>query len=508
MTQGDASNSFAHGAQFAEVAASGNLRVGKLEAMYEELFAEVLEDGVITADERRQLDKMADNLGLDRERLRKLEAAFQAAYEARHRIRVRVLDADGDMSEPMSTASPRESIAPFMAGDSIRTQSLEKRIDYLEARVRELEAELADARAHVNVEVDLSDFGTDSTSTLGPEEDPNELSRRVRHDPRDVDSLRSLFRHYGRVQDNERRFHCANVLEYLKAATVEEQDFQRSHRIDGLMKPTQALSPEAWRKLLFHPEEETVVGDVFSVVASAVLMGRLAAMRRDKVAQKLDESKKQDPKVSTLQAVRCFSWAASILGMHAPSLYADGNSDVVVDVVLVLPPMSLLGKGALSGRSAPELAFLAGRHLGQLREEHFVKTVFQDVKGLEDVFLASLVVGNPGLPLSQNVKQLVVPIAKAIEPLLEPSQIDRLRGHFLRFVEEGGRTNLQRWSQSVDFTCNRTGLLLSGDLGAAERMLKLVDPRHADVAMDDLLVFAMSDRYVKLRKQLGVALKD
>ena len=64
---------FQHQASFEAGEIAGNMRLGKLEAMYEELFAEVIEDGVITQDERSRLDKMADNLGLDRNRLRKLE---------------------------------------------------------------------------------------------------------------------------------------------------------------------------------------------------------------------------------------------------------------------------------------------------------------------------------------------------------------------------------------------------------------------------------------------------
>ena len=98
-----------------------------------------------------------------------------------------------------------------------------------------------------------------------------------------------------------------------------------------------------------------------------------------------------------------------------------------------------------------------------------------------------------------------MPIAKAIEPILEPSHVDRLRGHFLRFVEEGGRTNLQRWSTAVEKTCARAGLLLSGDLKAAHTILSLTDETHAAERMDDLLSFVVSERYSKLRKQLGVA---
>jgi hypothetical protein len=40
---------FEYGAGFEPGEASGNLQVGKFEAYYEELFAEVIEDGIITA---------------------------------------------------------------------------------------------------------------------------------------------------------------------------------------------------------------------------------------------------------------------------------------------------------------------------------------------------------------------------------------------------------------------------------------------------------------------------
>ena len=99
-------------------------------------------------------------------------------------------------------------------------------------------------------------------------------------------------------------------------------------------------------------------------------------------------------------------------------------------------------------------------------------------------------------------RDLVTP---AIEPVLEASSIDRLRGHFMRFIEEGGRTNLQRWAAAAERTGARAGLLLANDLGAAHAVLKLEDPATADSRMDDLLAFVTSDRYAKVRKQIGLA---
>jgi hypothetical protein len=135
-----------------------------------------------------------------------------------------------------------------------------------------------------------------------------------------------------------------------------------------------------------------------------------------------------------------------------------------------------------------------------------MRVLVPQIRDLEDIFLAALSIGNPGLPLSAQVKELVVPLAKAIEPILEPVAIDHLRGHFLRFIEDGGRTNLQRWATAVDRTAARAGLLLANDLGAARSVFALEDAAGAEQKMDDLLVFALSDRFSMLRRQIGTAI--
>ncbi|MBX3260288.1 MAG: hypothetical protein KIS78_31235 [Labilithrix sp.] len=491
---------FTHQASFEVGEIGGNMRHGKLEAMYEELFAEVIEDGVITQEERSRLDKMADSLGLDRARLRKLEQALQAAYEARHRIVIKDLSF---VDEP-----PPATIAPLEVATDQRTLALERRIRFLEDRIATLERELEDARAHVSVEVDLSDVAAPRAAL--PDDDPADLARRVRHDPRDVDSLHALFRLYKKAGEADRQWCVAHVLAYLGGADAEEQECWNARREAALIRPTASITQEAWKRLLFHPEEELLVGEIFAVVVSAVLIGRLSAMRRDKQLVKLDPARKQDPATTTVQAVRCFHWASAILGMHSPALFADPDYPGFVEMVPGVPPASRIGAQALSGRSAAELAFIAGRHLANYREEHFVKMLVPSARGLEDIFLAALSIGNPGLPLSAQVKQLVVPIAKAIEPILEPAAVDRLRGHFLRFVEEGGRTNLQRWAVATDRTLARAGLLLANDLRAAHNVLAVEaggdHPAQLDEKMDDLMSFVVSDRYSKLRKQLGIAI--
>jgi hypothetical protein len=488
---------FEHATTFEQGEVSGNVRLGKFEAQYEELFAGIIEDGVITAEERVQLDQAADALGLDRRRLRQLEVALQHAFEARHRVSVREVAEDG------ADDGPRGSLVPIEPATDPRTLALQRRVAHLEGRVAELERELEDARAHVAVEVDFSDV--EAGAPARAEDDPVELYRKVRHDPRDVESLHGLFRAHTRDGDVDRAFCTAHALTYLGAATAEETATFQAHRSDGLIRPTGSITGDAWKRLLFHPDEEVLIGEILGVVVSAVLLGRVAALRHAKALPALDPARRQDPSTSTVQAVRCFSWAASILGMSSPPIYADPSFPGLVEMVPGVPPSSRLGKAALSGRSPQELAFVAAQHLAWYREERFVKLLLPSITDLEDIFLAALTIGNPGLPLHAEVKRRVAPIARAIEPILEPVQVDRLRGHFLRFIEEGGRTNLQRWSTAAERTATRAGLLLSNDLGAAQRMLEIDRPAEVRERMDDLIVFVTGDRCASLRKQIGIA---
>ncbi len=493
-TAQDAEN-FGYSAGFQPTQDSGSVRLGRLEAIYEELFAEVIEDGVITPEERRQLEKLADNLGLDRGRLRRLEGALQSAWELR--TRVTILEVD---------EGPVPSVSPLAPANDLRTVTLERRIRELEVRVAELETELEEARSMASIDVDLSDLkGVDAAT----EADVPTLQKRLRHDPRDTETLRALYaaaEQRGASEDTDRRYVTAQILSFLGAGTSATDAFFASHRPEGLVRPARALASEAWKKLLFHPDEEPVVGDIFAVIASAVLVGRVAALRREKQLEKPAAESLHDPATSTVQAVRAFAWAAASLGLTVPPLFVDPEWIGTAKLLPGVPPATKIGRLALSGTTAKELAFTAGRYLAHFREEHFLKLLLPSVKTLEDVFLASLSIGNPGLPLAAPVKALVQPIASAIEPLLEPAQIDRLRGHFLRFVEDGGRANLQRWSQAVDFTAARSRLLLADDFSAAAKILRRDDPAHAEEKLDDLLAFATSDRYGRLRTQLGIAI--
>ena len=107
---------------------------------------------------------------------------------------------------------------------------------------------------------------------------------------------------------------------------------------------------------------------------------------------------------------------------------------------------------------------------------------------------AALSLGNPGLPLNANVKQLV-PIAKAIEPIRAPG--DRSPPRSVPPLRRGGgRTNsIAGRARSTRPPRARSSCRMTS---APPRRLRQEDKEHLQARMDDLLVFVTSDRYTRL----------
>lgn len=506
--------SFSLGDDFQAAAPTGGLSLGPMEMQYQELFAEALEDGVITLDERTRLEKVARNLGLDLSRLESLEEAMTTAYETHHRVRVvdqtlapheslaPFVDARGSTSEG-PVASPPSPFSAQSARESAEIAQLLAENAALKAQIAVLQEEVVRAQAAVNVEVDLSSLDLEAATA----EDPEEVWRRLRHDPSDPNGYRALQAAYDGRRNLDGKYLAAAALVALGAANDEERSLADKYRPSGLIAPRASVNETTWRTALFHPEQESITGAIFSIVAPAILVGRVTTLRRDGRLHQPQAENKQNPLTSTVMAVRAVGWAGSLLGLPVPTVYAEPRTEVGFAHAAGMPPYTVVGKHALSGRTVPELAFLVGHHMSGYRGEHFVRTLFSGTEDLEDLFLAALLIANPRLPIKGAKRARIDPLARAIEPLLDPTQADALRAYYLRFVEEGGRTNLQRWGAAVEKTGSRVGLALCQDLPTALKLLEAEEGKLGPRSLD-LLTYSTSSRFLALRQTLGISVTE
>jgi hypothetical protein len=445
---------------------TGSLRLGPFERLYESLFADALEGGEISAEERERLNLAADALGLDASRVARLEAALLDAWESQiaetlvdPRSQVHA-DPDGPAERAAAGASSAAPSIPY--DDDAPTLARASQSGPPGQRRRRATAEVSFRELHARFEVAARDGALDDQCRI------------------------------------------AEVLVVRGAATAEQHAVWEEHRRPGPIQPVRPLTADSWTALLTHPDQDRTTSEVFGVIASAALVGRVSAMRRDGTLPKVDPEAYQNPLTSSISAVRAIAWAAATLGVRTPPTYVSPELDAGFEILTVVPPSTRVGARALTGLPPAQLAFACGRHLTWYREEQFICTLVPSVAYLETIFYAALLLGAPSLALPEDVRERARVFAQAIVPCLEPAQMEKLRRLVARFLARGGRTNLKRWARAAEWTACRTGLLLCGELQTAADAL--ANEPGGEARITQLETFWASKEAGALRQQLGVAL--
>jgi hypothetical protein len=424
---------------------TGTIRLGYVEAHYERLVAEALEQGSISPEERQRLNAAAEALGLDPERAEGLETALRAAHA--NVVRDTMVDEEERVSTSVLEA-PRASL------------------------------------------LSLADSGGISVHDAAPPgvaipEEELHATYAIREDDRDLDG----------------QWCAAAVLVHRGQATPDQESFFTAHRTGTPPRPKRALTPEAWR-LVFDSQQDTLTNDIFALIARPALIARVAAMRADHTLRNPPASQLQDAKTSTISAVRAIGWASATLGMTAPPLYVDAELEMALEFVAAVPPATRIGAHFLKGQNTLTLAFQAARHMSWYREEHYVCTLVPSIDHLSDLFVAAVLLGAPEIDLRPEVRQRVSFISEALRPMLDFPQLTALRTLARKFLDGGGRTSLSDWAKAAASTASRAGLLLCGDLETACTLV--ASEVHGPERARDLEVFWASPQASAARRALGI----
>jgi hypothetical protein len=444
---------------------SGSLRVGSFERLYETLFAEALEAGEISTGERQRLDLAASALGFDASRVANLEAALVAAWKAETAL------SQAGSAMPVDPATLADRAPP--------TSSPRPR-----GRISEDEPPT------------LARRGAKRRSPLPRTKASSALTAR---------ELEARFDAAVRARAIDDQWRIADVLVSRGIAAPKHLEVWESRRQPGPVRASRGLTANAWCTLLMHPEEDRTVSELFGVIASASLLGRVSAMRRDGTLPTLDPDAYHNPLTSPVAAVRGLAWAAATLGIRMPPTYVVPELDAGFEILTVVPPSTRVGARALGGVDAAQLAFACGRHLTWYKEEHFICTLVPSVAYLETIFCAALLLGTTSVGLADDVRARATVFAQAIRPCLELPQIDRLGQLVARILARGAIPSLKRWARAAEWTACRTGLLLCGHLSTAAAAL--ANEPGGEARLAQLEAFWAGPEARDLRIELGVALR-
>lgn len=328
-------------------------------------------------------------------------------------------------------------------------------------------------------------------------------------DPTMVDIYRRIYSLQLEKQSYDEAWCVASVLSFFKVADEEEKRFYEDYRPAEAEKPTGVLDGRGW-KLLFHEEQDRHLGAIFDAIHEAALMAKVDQIKGTEKAPVLDPRFRQDA-TSTVQFSRIFFWAAHHLGVGSPQLYVRSDQPGGLDAVAATPKTFVAGQTVLTGFSASDLKYYAGRKLAVMHGEHFIRALFPTVPELTVLLFAALRMVNPAAPVPPENQQQAAATAQALQRYMQPVNTERLRDAVKRFLAAGARANVKRWVQCADLTTARAGLLLAGEVDVARKILAAEPQLPGELPVQDkikdLLQFTVSANYTELRRMLGLAIR-
>ncbi|HEX5101923.1 MAG TPA: hypothetical protein VFV94_20585, partial [Polyangiaceae bacterium] len=328
-------------------------------------------------------------------------------------------------------------------------------------------------------------------------------------DPLAIEPYRALYRLYLHKQSYDEAWCQAAAMAFLRKADDEEKRFFEDYRPQGILPVKGRVSNELWQNSVFHADENLYISKIFEMIAPAALHAKIAQLQGQGKLPVLDKRFRQDPATSTVTFAKTFGWAAQVLGIQPPDLYVRNDVPGAIVAVPASPPASVAGQTVLTGFQPQELTFMCGKHLSHYRGEHYIRTLFPTQAELTIMLFAGVMIAAPNTPMPQDMAAQIRATAQELAKYIQPVQLEGLRMVVKRFIDEGAKANIKRWNQAVELTACRAGLIVSGDLEVAKKILSAEQQLPGDLSpadkMKELLLYSVSEEYARVRQALGIA---
>ena len=320
-----------------------------------------------------------------------------------------------------------------------------------------------------------------------------ELRIRFKRDPSSPDAVASLFEQAMAASRFDVAFMSASALVAMSAAPTTAQEMYQRYRPRFVVRAQQRFDDELWDEVR-HPEDSAPIGHLFALLEPVV--GRTAPVHL--ADTEVSEGTRLDDGDLPPAFLRMRAYAAHMLAVSVPPVYARPDFGHQIHVAAVSPPVLLVGDEALAAPERSELSFRLGRAMSYLRAGRTLAGS-HPARFLKQILLAAFSATHRGG--TEDLEQTVVDLRDAIGGLT-PDDLGEV-GRLLEYLRSENRTiNLSRWTRAMARTADRVGLVLSGDLPAAARFAR--ESGDTD-ALTDLIDFAISPSCSKLRMQMGLS---
>lgn len=300
-------------------------------------------------------------------------------------------------------------------------------------------------------------------------------------------------------------FLSALALEELGASYPDLQVLINQTRSVTPIRARGTLDAAAWELLRPYGMDE-VLTEIFASVAQAASRSRVEQLEARGRLVQLNPSTRLDG-ASTASVVRSFQWAARVLGVRCPELYMVPEVPGEIAAVRASEATTAVGPSVASGRSAKDLAFLAGRHLTYYRPEAQVLVYFPTRDELTRLLLAAVRLTKPDEDPGDDANRAVAALATRLDRHIADDDRAQLRKAVWELELRGGKFSLGAFTRHVELMAARAGLLLCGDLATATAIVLTEARSIAGLSLEakrrDLVGFNVSEEHIDLRERFA-----
>ena len=361
----------------------------------------------------------------------------------------------------------QNAIAAFQAGAQVRPED-----EQIQTMLRELLSKTGQGSGAVAITLD-----------------------RVLRDPLDPTPYAALFDLLVQQNQRDRALCVASAMRFLGIAHGAANGFRASFPQPPIDAIVLDIGPEGYRDLL-HPELDPALTQILEVVAPAVIDLTIAQLPiRDRLGH-------PGPVLREDWLLRTVGRAAQVLGFAPPRLYQRRTPGAALAAAPTKPPSLLVNLQALGGIPREVVSFVVGKRVMELTPPVLARALCPSITELKALAASA----------ARIATNQVEPGDVALRDRLRREDILRIGAAVDDAMTRTKRLDVMRWSQLVDVSTSRAGLLLAGDLEAARAALGIEPQGPSDLTprekMKELVAWFLGDQSANMRRRLGIAVSD
>jgi len=209
-----------------------------------------------------------------------------------------------------------------------------------------------------------------------------------------------------------------------------------------------------------------------------------------------------------LPFVKHYNYSAKVLGGQTPNVFVRRDKCDAIYNANAHPTALIVSEQTIQGQVVRELVFGISKALTLVRKDLYIGSAYPRSANLKEFFYAALLSTGfaGGTEITPNIERIVSEIKRSGKVKKHLKQVTD------EFLASGEQPNVSTWLTGVEYTSDRVGLLLSGDVAEAVHSLRKSEVSFSKATVKErikeLVLFSTSEPYLQLRKKMGMTVAD